>query len=95
MGTLPSLAFRRCLLEGLGLDLTEAECETLLEYLVRAAVRSGTSVFGHIFCTIVQIIHDFGECSGPVRPTAGLWVFRADQIRAFCVDTLRAYSACL
>eukprot|EP00752_Nemacystus_decipiens_P007715 g6898.t1 len=33
LGTLPSLAFRRCLLEGLGLDLTEAECEALLEYL--------------------------------------------------------------
>lgn len=35
LGTLPPLAFRRCLLEGLGLDLTEAECEALLEYLVR------------------------------------------------------------
>ncbi|CAM9772043.1 unnamed protein product, partial [Ectocarpus sp. 6 AP-2014] len=33
LGTLPSLAFRRCLLDGLGLDLTEAECEALLEYL--------------------------------------------------------------
>lgn len=33
-GTLPPLAFRRCLLDGLGFDLTEAECETLLEYLV-------------------------------------------------------------
>lgn len=33
-GTLPSLAFRRCLLEGLGLRLTEAECEALLDYLV-------------------------------------------------------------
>lgn len=38
-GTLPSLAFRRCLLEGVGLDLTEAECEALLEYLVRGLVR--------------------------------------------------------
>lgn len=33
-GTLPSLAFRRCLLEGLGLRLTEPECEALLDYLV-------------------------------------------------------------
>ncbi|CAM9630579.1 unnamed protein product, partial [Ectocarpus sp. 4 AP-2014] len=33
LGTLPSLAFRRCLLDGLSLDLTEAECEALLEYL--------------------------------------------------------------
>lgn len=38
LGTLPPLAFRRCLLEGLGLDLTEAECEALLEYLVRDVV---------------------------------------------------------
>lgn len=43
LGTLPSLAFRRCLLEGLGLDLTEAECEALLEYLVRSIV----GVFGN------------------------------------------------
>lgn len=35
LGTLPPLAFRRCLLEELGFDLTEAECEALLEYLVR------------------------------------------------------------
>lgn len=34
LGTLPPLTFRRCLLEGLGFNLTEAECETLLEYLV-------------------------------------------------------------
>lgn len=34
-GTLPPLAFRRCLLEELGFDLTEDECETLLDYLVR------------------------------------------------------------
>ena len=40
-GTLPSLAFRRCLLEGLGLRLTEPECEALLDYLVRgSAVKS-------------------------------------------------------
>lgn len=34
-GTLPPPAFRRCLLEGLGFELSIAECETLLEYLVR------------------------------------------------------------
>lgn len=33
-GTLSSLAFRRCLLDGLGLRLSEAECEALLDYLV-------------------------------------------------------------
>lgn len=36
LGTLPPLTFRRCLLEGLGFNLTEAECEALLEYLVSA-----------------------------------------------------------
>lgn len=36
LGTLPPLTFRRCLLEGLGFNLTEVECEALLEYLVSA-----------------------------------------------------------
>lgn len=38
-GTLPPPAFRRCLLSGLGFELSEAECGTLLEYLVRGNLK--------------------------------------------------------
>lgn len=53
LGTLPPFAFRRCLLEGLGLDLTEAECEALLEYLVGDVV--------------VRKHNSLGSGGGPIR----------------------------
>lgn len=49
VGTLPSKAFRRCLLDGLGFELTRTECEDLLEYLVRY-VESRLHAFEDMTC---------------------------------------------
>lgn len=51
--TLPPLTFRRCLLEKLGFDLTERECENLLDYLVRAA---NTAVLPSRIVSLVKTI---------------------------------------